>query len=161
MRLERMTMALALLRFQRDAPDAWSLTVSSAAMPPVVVHRADGRLEEVTLQGLPLGAMDGAEYEGRRLELREGDCVLLMSDGLPELPSPNGEVYGYARVHERLRTVVGGGPRSAIEGLASEVESWTGGKPPADDVTFVVVRVSSDGPQDTGAAASSPGRAAD
>ncbi|HEV2844261.1 MAG TPA: SpoIIE family protein phosphatase, partial [Thermoanaerobaculia bacterium] len=80
MELERMAMGLCLVRLEGG-----TLTVSSAGMPPILLHRSrDGRAEEIALVGMPLGGLLST-YEERRLEIHPGDTVLLMSDGLPEL----------------------------------------------------------------------------
>ena len=114
MNLRRMSMAFALARLSApDAEGARSLVIASAGMPPAVVHRhasggsaldsGDG-LEEVVLHGLPLGAMRDASYSDTSLRLSAGDCVLFMSDGLPELANAEDQAYGY----ERVPSVFGG-----------------------------------------------------
>lgn len=80
-------------------------------------------------------------YEERTALLAPGDCALLMSDGFPELVSEDGEVFGYARVHELLASQAARGPQATLDALAEEVARWTGGKPPGDDVTFVALRL--------------------
>ncbi len=142
MRLGRMSMALALARFEPLENGEYRLTVSSAGMPPLLVHRSgSGALEELELEGLPLGVMGTATYEERTAILAPEDCVLLMSDGFPELVSGSGEVYGYGRVHEQLRRQSARGPQATLDALAEEVVRWTGGRPPGDDVTFVALRL--------------------
>src|SRR4029453_7689717 len=42
--LGRMAMALSLAGFDRER-----LTIASAGMPPVLIHRADGNVEEISL----------------------------------------------------------------------------------------------------------------
>ncbi len=136
MDLERMTMALALVRFTGD-----HLEVASAGMPPVLIFRAAaGRVEELDLEGLPLGALAGARYRSRETRLESGDCVLLMSDGFPEIRDEHGDTIGYPPVL-RLFAEVGPLPiDQAIAKLESEVERRTRGLAPTDDVTFVLRR---------------------
>ncbi|MCP3958383.1 MAG: SpoIIE family protein phosphatase, partial [bacterium] len=136
MDLGRMNMALivAELRGRR-------LTVASAGMPPPLLHRAgSGEVEEIAVEGMPLGTF-ASSYRERRVELEAGDTVLMMSDGFPELPDTSGEPLGYARVRELFGAAAGKSPAGIIDELAAAVSRWTEGGPPNDDVTFVVLRV--------------------
>jgi hypothetical protein len=56
----------------------------------------DGR--EVELPGaLPLGIVDGGQYEARSLELRRGSRLTFYSDGVVEAQNKNGELFGFDR----------------------------------------------------------------
>ena len=141
MALDRMAMGLCLAHLRGR-----ELTVSSAGMPPLLVYRqASASVEEVALAGMPLGGL-AFDYEEQRLEVEPGDTILMMTDGLPELEDAQGEPLGYPRVRA-LFVELGGLPSSAppdiIAGLAQAAESWGGGQPPKDDMTFVVLRVRS------------------
>ncbi len=136
MELGRMAMALAIAQFQGT-----TLTVSEAGMPPVLVYRQrSGRVEEIAIEGMPLGGLPFA-YREQRTELEPGDTVLLMSDGFPELLSPEGELLGYPQARERFADAAAGSPADIAAGLTAAAEAWTAGSPPRDDVTFVVVKV--------------------
>ena len=136
MDLERMAMTLTLARLENGI-----LTVAAAGMPPVLLHRrAAGTLDEIALEGMPLGGLEFA-YRERRVELATGDTVLLMSDGFPELVGSDGEVLGYRGAREAFAAAAAREPQQIVAELASAVTEWTGGQPPGDDVTFVVLRV--------------------
>lgn len=142
MRLGRRAMALQLLRVAPPNAGQRRVVLSSAGMPPLLVHRArSGQLEEIALEGLPLGAMKQARYAERETVLDAGDCLLLMSDGFPELENEQGDVYGYARVHALLASLAGEGCQGVIDRLAEEVARFSRGGPPSDDVTFVVLKL--------------------
>lgn len=138
MDLGRMAMALSLGRFERR-----TLTLSSAGMPPALVHRAaDGSVEEVALSATPLGTL-GTAYEQTAVDLAAGDTVLFLSDGFPELMNHAGQQLGYAATMDAFGEAARGESAPAvIESLASFAKRWHGDAPPNDDVTFVVVRVS-------------------
>jgi serine phosphatase RsbU (regulator of sigma subunit) len=70
----------------------YELAVSAAGMPPLLIHRvADLVVEEVLVEGLPLGSSRMANYSTRRLQVSPGDTLLLASDGIPEVRNPAGE----------------------------------------------------------------------
>jgi serine phosphatase RsbU (regulator of sigma subunit) len=136
MELGRMAMGLAVVRLQGNA-----LTLSSAGMPPVLVYRAaQGKAEELSLQGMPLGGF-ALDYEERRLDLGPGDAVLLMTDGLPELANRDGDPLGYPQVRALFEEMGAQAPEEIVAGLNRAAEAWTAGEPVKDDVTLVVIRV--------------------
>ncbi|HEY3053319.1 MAG TPA: SpoIIE family protein phosphatase [Thermoanaerobaculia bacterium] len=136
MDLGRMAMALSLARF-----DGKRLTVASAGMPPLLIHRAsDGRVDEIVLGATPLGTL-GVDYDETDFTIGEGDTVLLMSDGFPELQNADGQQLGYlSATQEFASAAVAPTAEEVIARLADAVKSWHGDQPPNDDITFVVVR---------------------
>ena len=74
------------------------------------------------------------------LALAPGDTALLMSDGLPEMLDPDGEVFGYERVGATLREARSLGPQEIVDHFARAASRWTGRRPPEDDITLVVLR---------------------
>ena len=139
MDLGRMAMALLLARFERK-----QLTVASAGMLPAYVHRRrDGAIEEVARGATPLGTL-GADYHDVVIDLADGDTVLFMTDGFPELQNAAGQQLGYgAAVDQFAAAAAGATADDVIASLAAAAKNWNGERPPNDDVTFVVVRAKS------------------
>jgi hypothetical protein len=72
-----------------------SITIASAAMPPLLVFRAaTGEIEEVGAGGLPLGGRTPSLAEERSASLAAGDTVLFASDGFAELRNVDGSKLG-------------------------------------------------------------------
>jgi sigma-B regulation protein RsbU (phosphoserine phosphatase) len=137
MRMEAMNISLALARFRRG-----QLTYAAAGMPPAFVYRADGRrVEEVLVAGMPLGGIADFPYTTRTVPLGAGDVVLLMSDGFPEVPNPEGVSLGYERPREMLSRWGSLGPEEIVSRMTAAAREWSGEAPFPDDVTFVVVKV--------------------
>lgn len=137
MELGRMAMALSIGRFEPRA-----LTLSSAGMPPVLLHRAStAQVEEVALNATPLGTL-GSAYDDRTVPLAPGDTVLFLSDGFPELMNDTGQQLGYGGALDAFGEAARGATAGAvIDALAALAAQWHGDAAPNDDVTFVVVRV--------------------
>lgn len=137
MELGRMAMALSLARFEKR-----KLTVASAGMPPVLVHRkASASVEEIALQATPLGTF-GSDYPQAKVKLEDGDTVLFLTDGFPELMNDAGQQLGYAAAYAAFAAAaVASTAEGVIAALADTARKWHGDAPPNDDVTFVVVRV--------------------
>lgn len=137
MDLGRMAMALSLARF-----DGRKLTVASAGMPPLLVHRvAKQEVEEIALAATPLGSF-GEDYPQAKVKLDRGDTVLLMTDGFPELMNDAAQQLGYSAALDAFAAAaMATSAQGVIAALADTARRWHGDTPPNDDVTFVVVRV--------------------
>jgi len=61
--------------------------------------------EPLPMEGaLPLGMIEGAESSVMHFQLKPGDKLMLMSDGVAEATDANGKLFGFERVNELLRT---------------------------------------------------------
>lgn len=137
MNLKRLYMAMTLVRFNQNR-----LEFAGAGMPPALIYRADeNRVEEVLLEGMPLGGFIGAEREEASFELQSGDTVLLMSDGLPEILNPEDEMLDYPRTKAAFEEVADQSPKTIIDRIFKVSTLWADGEPQADDITLVVIKV--------------------
>ncbi len=136
MDLPRMAMAFLVARLERNR-----VTVTSAGMPPVYVHRvSSGTVDEISLHATPLGTL-GADYRDAVIDLAAGDTMLLMTDGFPELLNAAGQQLGYVAAQQEFAAAASApDAQGVIAALEAAAERWHGDAPPNDDVTFVVVR---------------------
>ena len=135
----RVSMALLQLRYDR-------LLYAAAGMPPAWIHRGD-HVEELLVAGIPLGGMASTEYRRQEVRVSKGDTVLLMSDGLPELPNQEGEPLGYERLQEKFLEVGQRPLQEMLDQLNGLALEWGSGTALADDVTLVAIRVTDDPPR--------------
>jgi serine phosphatase RsbU (regulator of sigma subunit) len=137
MRLGKLSMCMTMLKINNN-----KMIMSAAGMPPIMLYKSDERnAQEVVIKGMPLGTFDNYPYDVRETELKTGDTILLMSDGLPELQNNAGELFGYQRVRNTFENSAENSPEAIIEKLKSEGKSWSAEKEPDDDITFVVIKV--------------------
>ena len=137
MNLKRLYMVMTLAAFNNNR-----LTLAGAGMPPTLIYRADENLvEEILLEGMPLGGFIGAERQEASFNLQSGDTLLLMSDGLPEMLNPENEMLDYPKTKELFEEVADQPPEAIIEHLFEASTAWADGEPQADDVTLVVIKV--------------------
>ena len=85
--------------------------------------------------------MYNVKYKADKVEMNQGDVVLMLSDGLPELLSAQEKMYGFERIKEELKSVAGKSPKVIINHLTQSAEKWQNGKDADDDLTFVVIKV--------------------
>ena len=137
MNLKRLYMAMTLGKFNGN-----KLTLTAAGMPPVLIYRSDENLvEEILLEGMPLGGFIGAEREEASYQLQSGDTVLFMSDGLPEMLNPENEMLDYPKTKELFEEVADQSPKTIIDHIFKASTAWADGEPQADDITLVVIKV--------------------
>jgi len=137
MNLRSMFMAMTLVRY-RDG----RVMLGAAGMPHALIYSAATRqVREAAINGLPLGALTSFPYRQIEFQLERGDVLLLLSDGLPERFNTEGEMLDYERVREAFAGLAAGTPGEIIQGLVRLGDEWARGRPPDDDMTFVVLKV--------------------
>ena len=129
-------MAINVARFWSDRVE-----FTSAAMPPVYHYKANTEeVDELLLEGLPLGSFKGETYSLMTIDSKIGDAFVFISDGLPEAENKNGEILGYKAVLDCVRN---NGNLTAIEikqSLFDLGSAWLDGLQNQDDITIVVIK---------------------
>ncbi len=137
MRLPKLYMALALARLRMPV-----LELVGAGMPPALCYRAATReMEIIPLKGMPLGGPGELPYLKSSMTLSAGDTVLLMSDGFPEMRDASGKMLGYEHAMDIFFDMADQSAEEIIGRLEEKVSAWCNGQQPADDVTFLVLKV--------------------
>lgn len=137
MHMDNLSMCMTMLKITGN-----KLQFSSAGMPPVFLFRKETKvIEEHLLEGMPLGTMNNFPYELSEITLSEGDTLLMLSDGLPELQNNSSQLYGYKRVSSKFEEVAEKSSEEIISHLKDDGSRWVENNDPEDDVTFVVIKV--------------------
>ena len=136
-KLGRILMSFSYLKIENN-----NLQVTSAGMPPIYYHHKDtNQVEEIIIQGMPLGAMRNASYKIVEKEIKTGDTILLLTDGLPEQMNGSEEMFDYSRVKNSFNEIVENSPNTIIEKLVEAGDKWMNGRVQDDDITFVVISI--------------------
>ena len=79
------------------------LTLASAGHLPLLVRRADGRVEEIgeEITGFPLGILPESSYRQLEVTLQPGDIAMMYSDGVTDPRNTREELYN-SRENRRL-----------------------------------------------------------
>jgi sigma-B regulation protein RsbU (phosphoserine phosphatase) len=121
-------------------PASGRLSYTNAGHNPGLLVRADGNVQRLEANGLPLGLFPVVEYERVETTLAPGDLLVLYTDGITEAANPKEEEYGL----DRLQAVVRRYSREPLVALAvaieTAVEVFADGTPFGDDRTLVMVR---------------------
>jgi sigma-B regulation protein RsbU (phosphoserine phosphatase) len=76
---------------------------SSAGHDYPFLMRKDGSYERLESGGLPLGMMDGMDYDEDFIELQTGDFLFVFSDGVTDVTNIQDEMFGEERLIELLQ----------------------------------------------------------
>jgi Stage II sporulation protein E (SpoIIE)/Beta-galactosidase second all-beta domain len=85
-----------IMRFSRDG----EVELANAGQLPPYLNGAEMRIEGA----LPLGIVSGLDFPVTSFRLEPGDSLLIMSDGIAEAQNEQGELFGFARIEQMLRS---------------------------------------------------------
>jgi serine phosphatase RsbU (regulator of sigma subunit) len=91
--------------------------------------------------GPPLCTVDGFDYSSGERRMRPGELLCLVTDGVIDAQSRDGERYGSRRLEALLARQ---GPESSaqqlVDTICAELQAFAAGAEPADDLTVLVLR---------------------
>lgn len=129
------TMLLAELE-----PWSGNLRYLNAGHNPGLLLHVDGRVEELSPGGVPIGLLPGSRYQPREVVVEPGDILCLYSDGITEADSVDEEEFGTERVVDVLRRHAGRPLQEVLDDLENAVTLFSQGRPQYDDQTLVLLR---------------------
>ena len=80
---------------------------------------------------VPVGLLEGAEYQKAATQLESGDRLVLVTDGVTEAEDSEHDFFG----DERLEAAAAAG--ATFEGFFTAVQDFCKGHPFSDDVTIL------------------------
>lgn len=111
---------------------------STAGHPPPLLF-ADGVFRDLPRAGgPPVGIMAGASYRQDSITLRDGEIVVLFSDGVTDAVDPKGADFGLDGLRAVIRTSAAR-PSMLPSRVRQAILSFEAGHEPSDDVTVAVV----------------------
>jgi sigma-B regulation protein RsbU (phosphoserine phosphatase) len=122
-------------------PKTGGLSYVNAGHNPPLLVRSDGSVQKLECTGLILGIMPAAHYEQQTAMLEPGDIMVLFSDGVTEAARPDvDEEFGEERLAQALFTLRDLPAKEMIEAINRQVQEFTAGSPPADDITLLIAK---------------------
>ncbi|MDP3426766.1 MAG: PAS domain S-box protein, partial [Humidesulfovibrio sp.] len=122
--------------------ESGTLTYCNAGHPPPMLLRAGGGLELLEEGGTLVGMGMGDTYVQGKVEVGHGDMLLVYTDGVSELESPNSEQFGTECLEELFESTHGQPPEQVLQMLTGKLQAHADGRPPDDDISLVCVRFS-------------------
>jgi sigma-B regulation protein RsbU (phosphoserine phosphatase) len=114
-----------------------SLSYASAGHTGALLSSAQSPPRWLTRSSFPLGFDPSAQFASDRLFLKPADRLYLLSDGIYEVPSPSGELWG----RERFQEVIDAGKRTSLSATIascfSAARGWQQAQQFPDDAAVV------------------------
>jgi len=91
----------------------------------------------------PIGVRRGHLYKERSVQLNPGEIVVLQTDGIQEAMNRSRVFYGEERLLGFLQKLRSDGlsAQQIRDAIIADVQAFTGGVRPFDDMTVIVIRV--------------------
>ena len=125
-------------------PRTGELAYSNAGHNPPYIRRRDGRLEPLAgRHGPALGIKGGETYACETTTLRDGDLLLLYTDGITEAQDATESLFSETRLEECLRDTSGESAGEAGTAVIDAVAKFQGAAPQFDDITLLALRYTS------------------
>ena len=116
------------------------VTISNSGLPYPIRISGD-EASPIAIPGIPLGALDGSEYDEVVLPFAAGDVFVFCTDGVSESTNAADEDFGTARIMRAAHAARNGTAREVVERVLSEEAAFRGEALAADDVTVAVVKI--------------------
>jgi serine phosphatase RsbU (regulator of sigma subunit) len=129
------TMFMALID-----PRNHQLVCCNAGHNPSFLVRRTGEVERLAAVGTVLGIMPELGYEQESHAFGPGDVLAVYSDGVTEAEGPENGEFGEDRLADLIAQLRERPAAEIVETVVREVDRWTAGNPPADDLTVLVAR---------------------
>lgn len=113
----------------------------SGAFNSLYVFKKDGELVEVKSDKKYIGDID-SEYTNHKLQLEEGDCIYIMSDGyVDQFGGENNKKYKIANLKAEIQKITNEPVEVQKDILEKNFDNFIGENEQVDDVCVVIVRV--------------------
>ena len=94
----------------------------------------------IEVPSLPLGVRSEIVSRTAEVDLREGDTIVYLSDGIIEAQDENGEPFGFTQLESLLALAVDRSPAALRDDILEAVARHCGTRPADDDRTVMVLR---------------------
>jgi serine phosphatase RsbU (regulator of sigma subunit) len=103
--------------------------------------RNDKKIVEIdTKSGMPIGIMEGMDYEDEEIRFGDGDILFLYTDGISEAMDKKHKEFGIERVKKILMASAESPAEEIMFAMYNEIAQFSKGAPQHDDMTVIVVR---------------------
>ncbi|MBI3683045.1 MAG: GAF domain-containing protein, partial [Acidobacteria bacterium] len=126
-------------------PDDCTLTMTNAGNTPPMVCR-DSQILTPKVEGVPVGLLEGREYDEVVFQAQPGDVILLYSDGVQdqqrhaEEGGEEAREYGVKRLGRLLRKARSRSASEIVGAVFKDLDQFAAGAPITDDQSVVALK---------------------
>jgi sigma-B regulation protein RsbU (phosphoserine phosphatase) len=117
------------------------LEYCSQGHPPALL-RHDGKLKELSTQGISFGVEEFVRSPVEEIILHQGDTLLVYTDGVIEAHDPDRNLFGMDHLKEFVLESKENTSAEFVEDLLSEIKHFAKGQPQFDDITLLCLMFS-------------------
>ncbi|WP_198000358.1 PP2C family protein-serine/threonine phosphatase [Gimesia alba] len=129
------------MQLLRVVPRTHSIEYASAGHEPACFLSPTGELSDSETTGLLLGIDEDAEWDNITLYLTLGHRMLLITDGVSETHTPEGEMFGRKRLTALLQECQHLSIEETTQQLQESLSHFRNGSPQQDDVTVLLIEM--------------------
>lgn len=113
--------------------------INAGHNPPIVLDNK-GKVYRMESCGLCLGMFPSVDYEVQKMKLNPGDTAVLFTDGITESRNKDNKEFDEERLIKLLQKNIKLSAPKLLEKINHEVEKFTTGTDPMDDMTLVIIK---------------------
>ena len=115
--------------------------MSAGHCPALLVRSATGTLEQLKANGVPLGVVGGTFFQDpETVQLRQGDRLLVYTDGITEAKDSGGAMFGIERLGQAVMRHSQLEGQAFVEALYHEAMDFSNNAALQDDLTLLSIR---------------------
>ncbi len=119
-------------------------TFARAGHNPMLIVRENGQTEWMKPDGVGIGLVQNNQFvrftKEAKVSLKEGDLILMYTDGITETLNPGNYFYGEERLERLVKGVRKASSEKIIEIITDDVNEFKGIAKQHDDMTLVIIK---------------------
>jgi sigma-B regulation protein RsbU (phosphoserine phosphatase) len=106
-------------------------------LPVIRCSALDREIKKIKSNGMLLGFAEDGNYEDITIDMKPGDCLFLVTDGIIESRNPKGDQFGAKKLDEVLKNI--SSDDNPLETIKKEFINYTGSKF-EDDISLITIK---------------------
>jgi len=116
-------------------------TYCNAGHNPPYIIKNNGEIKAFPMPTQPIvGILDEYDFEEEKMQLEEGDALVLFTDGVTEAMNPDFEEFGEPRFEETLLKAASADCQAIIDTTKEDLAAFVGEAEQSDDITMLVLK---------------------
>jgi sigma-B regulation protein RsbU (phosphoserine phosphatase) len=116
-----------------------NLNVVLAGSTPIIILKSDGETIKLDNKNLPVGILEGNEFESDSIDLGIGDKLFLYSDGITECMNEKEEQFSDDRLITFLKNNKNLDLSVMLSNLQTKLSNWNNNNSFEDDISLLVI----------------------